>query len=229
MFFILKGEKKWVYFCRNFSIALRFYRLLAPTLSLCMVCESACLLVYVTKKMYLHNKWTLEDFKKKIEKNYNKKKSKQTKTLPRAPDRTCFFLLWCANKLEKDFVQTTPLRNIWYCFYWILFPISDFNMIQHLRHHVWTVLKRNVLCQASATFTHLQDKKTKQNTQKTFPKNVPLSKTFWASQKQDRFWFGKKGHRRFDCHTHLGQFYIWYIYIKPLWLKSSSRFTCKWI
>lgn len=164
---------------------------------------------------------------KKLKKITTKKKSKQTKTLLRAPDRTCFFLLWCANKLEKDFVQTTPLRNIWYCFYWLLFPISDFNMIQHFWHHVWTVLKRNVLCQASATFTDLQDKKN--TTQKTFPKNVPLSKTFWVSQKQDRFWFGKKGHRRFDCHTHLGQFYIWYIYIKPLWLKSSSRFTCKWI
>lgn len=39
----------------------------------------------------------------------------------------------------------------------------------------------------------------------------------------------EKGHRRFDCHTHLGQFYIYNIYIKPLWLKSNSRFTCKWI
>lgn len=121
-----------------------FCRLLAPTLSLCMVCESACLLVYVTK-MYLHNRRrTLEDLKKiKIK--------KPPMATPKSTRQDSFLPLWCANN-SKDFVQMTPLRNIWYCFYWSLFPISDFNLIQHLQH-VWTVLKRNMLCQASATLT----------------------------------------------------------------------------
>ena len=39
-------------FCRNFFTTTLFFRcrLLAPTLTLCMDCESACLLVYVIKK-----------------------------------------------------------------------------------------------------------------------------------------------------------------------------------
>lgn len=70
-YFLKKGES--FLFCRETLILLFlffFSRLLAPTLTLCMVCESACLLVYVTKKkkekMYLHNRRrTLEDLKAK--------------------------------------------------------------------------------------------------------------------------------------------------------------------
>lgn len=49
------------------------------------------------------------------------------------------------------------------------------------------------------------------------------------SSNRRRYQFGEtKGHPCFDCHTHLGQF-LYIQYIKPLWLKSNSRFTCKWI
>lgn len=112
-----------------------------------MVCESACLLVYVTK-MYLHNRRrTLEDLKKK--------KIKPPTATPMSTRQGGFLPLWCADSSE-DFVQMSPLRNIWYCSYWISFPRRDFNMTQHLGR-VWTVLKRNTLCQTSATFTPYED------------------------------------------------------------------------
>ena len=45
------------YFVENFNTTLKFFcRLLAPTLTLCMVCESACLLVYVTKNVFAQKK-----------------------------------------------------------------------------------------------------------------------------------------------------------------------------
>lgn len=167
------------FFCRNFN-TMFFCRLLAPTLTLCMVCESACLLVYVTK-MYLHNRRrTLEDFWKK------KRKKKPPTATPKSTMQGGFLPLWCANN-SKDFVQMTPLRNIWYCSYWISFPISDFNMIQHLQH-VWTVLKRNMLCQTSATSTPYKDS----------PKECSSFKDFWAGtvekcRLRKRFGENKKG------------------------------------
>lgn len=176
-----------------------FCRLLAPTLTLCMVCESACLLVYVTK-MYLHNRRrTLEDFWKKKKKQL--KKTKPPTATPKSTRQGDFLPLWCANN-SKDFVQMTPLRNIWYCSYWVSFPISDFNMFQHLQH-VWTVLKRNMLCQTSATST-LTDSS----------KECSSFKDFWAGtvekwRLRKKVWRKQKRASSFDCHTHLGQFYIY--------------------
>lgn len=186
-----------------------FYCLLAPTWSLCMVCESACLLVYVTekKKMYLHNKWTLEDFKRRQKMTFQKKKA-----TPASSKLDGFSAALPVQTTQQDFVRTTPLRYIWYCFYWLLFPMSDFNMTRHLGH-VWTVLKRNVLCQASATFTPSRQK-SKGLLQRMFVFLRPLrvTKNNTKFKRLKRFRFGEKGHRRFDCHIHLGQFYIWHIY-----------------
>lgn len=155
-------------FCRNFDCFL-FRRLLAPTLTLCMVCESACLLVYVTK-MYLHNRRrTLEDFKTK-NKNTN---LPQQRRLPRAPNRMSFFFL--VGVTIQDFS-----RDIWYCsccFRWWFW--------RHLEH-VRTVLKRNTLCQTSATSTP----------SKRLPKNVPLSQICECAVTGKKH-LEKKGHRRF--------------------------------
>lgn len=79
-----------------------FCRLLAPTLTLCMVCESACLLVYVIK-MYLHNRRrTLEDLKTQ----------NLPRQLPREHQAGWFFFLSGVQTIQKTFVQMTPLRNI---------------------------------------------------------------------------------------------------------------------
>lgn len=73
-----------------------------------MVCESACLLVYVTK-MYLHNRRrTLEDFKTKKKKDKKNEEEKQTlrrwRRLLRAPNRTVFLPLWRSkDSTEKTF------------------------------------------------------------------------------------------------------------------------------
>lgn len=100
-------------------------------------------------------------------------------------------------------------------------------MIQHLRHHVWTVLKRNVLCQASATFTHLQDKnKTKHK--RLFQRMFLFQRPFECRKNKTGFGLGKKGIVALIV-TPTSASSIYDIYIKPLWLKSSSRFTCKWI
>lgn len=132
---------------------------------------------------------------------------------------------------QQDFVQTTPLRYIWYCFYWLLFPMSDFNMTRHLGH-VWTVLKRNVLCLASATFTPSRQKKTKGLLQRMFVFLRPLSvaknkkKVKVKKTKKVSVW-GKRASSLWLSHPPRPVLYM--TYIKPLWLKSSSRFTCKWI
>lgn len=182
-----------------------FYCLLAPTWSLCMVCESACLLVYVTEKRKcictINEHWrTLKGDRKW---HFTKKRQ-----LLWAANWTAFLLLHLCKQLNKTL---SKLLHIWYCFYWLLFPMSDFNMTQHLGH-VWTVLKRNMLCQASATFTPSRQK-TKGLLQRMFVFLRPLrvAKKQQKVSKTKKFWFGEKGHRRFDCHTHLGQFYIWHI------------------
>lgn len=62
---------------------------------------------------------TLEDLRKKRKNTFKKKPPREQ------PGRTGFLPLWYASNSE-DFVQMNPLRNIWYCSYWISFPISDF-------------------------------------------------------------------------------------------------------
>lgn len=142
-----------------------------------MVCESACLLVYVTEKMYLHNRRrTLEDFKKKKEKGH------LPRYLMRTPGRT--FFLFFKNLFFPPSLVRIRLRRLcpekWvrsfdivpfdYCFRWVVF-----NLTQHLQH-VWTVLKRNLLCQV-APFPPWKGR--------PFPKNVPLSKIFKRPQISD--------------------------------------------
>lgn len=90
-------------------------------------------------------------------------------------------------------------------------------MTQHLGH-AWTVLKRNVLLPTSLLLHSHHPDDTNRNQPRTSPKNVCLFKTFERRKKKQKkkkfqkagfdFFAGeKKGHRHFDCHTHLGQFY----------------------
>lgn len=70
-----------------------------------------------------------------------------------------------------------------------------FNLTQHLQL-VWTVLKRNLLCHS-----HLE--------KEDFSKECSTVEELQTGA-DIRYQFGEtKGHRCFDCHTHLGQFYIY--------------------
>lgn len=158
------------------------------------------------------------------------RKKKKQRWLLRAADWTAFPAALPVQTTQQDFVQTTPLRYIWYCFYWLLFPMSDFNMTRHLGH-VWTVLKRNMLCLASARFTPSRQK-TKGLLQRMFVFLRPLSvaknkkKAKGKKTKQVSVW-GKRASSLWLSHPPRPVLYM--TYMKPLWLKSSSRFTCKWI
>lgn len=127
-----------------------------------MVCESACLLVYVTK-MYLHNRRrTLEDFKTKKGKKKRKKK-KQTlqrwRRLLRAPNRTVFLPLWCLkDSTEKHLIL------------FLLIPMSDFSGTYIMYGLCWK--RRRAL--PNLCFIH-----TLRNTKKT-PKECSSFADLWA-------------------------------------------------
>lgn len=135
-----------------------------------MVCESACLLVYVTK-MYLHNRRrTLEDFKMK------KKQKKKTQTLRRwrrllrAPNGTVFLLLWCWKDSAEEHLVL-----------FLLIPMSDFSGTYMVYGLCWK--RKHAL--PNLCYIH-----TLRNTNR-LPKNVPLSQICERALLQER----EKGHR----------------------------------
>lgn len=153
-----------------------------------MVCESACLLVYVTK-MYLHNRRrTLEDLKKKKTSHSNSHEHQAGRFSSSVVCKQ--FRRLCPNDSTEKHLISFLMNHFQEV---ILTWFSTYDMCG-----LCYVLQRNTLCQTSATFTPYKDS----------PKECSSFKDLWTVEKwRISVWF--KGHRRFDCHTHLGQFNIY--------------------
>lgn len=147
-----------------------------------MVCESACLLVYVTK-MYLHNRRrTLEDFKTKKEKKKKKKKEKHKPSEDGGDS-------W-EHQTGRFFFSTEK-----HLILFLLIPMSDFSGTYIMYGLCW---KRKHALPNLCYIHTLRNKK-------RLPKNVPLS------QICERALLQKENKRAslFDCHSHLGQFSLY--------------------